>query len=128
MHLTGGRLILSASDLTGFLECAHLTQQELAATRGELVRPEREDPELELIARQSRGRLHIVLINPSSILPAVARIRLAKNYHMAIDRGIEGGFAVPLSEQGAGQAFDIQLAPGEGTMIELIPRRSTSAP
>jgi len=51
MHLTGGRLILSASDLTGFLECAHLTQQELAATRGELVRPEREDPELELLAR-----------------------------------------------------------------------------
>src|SRR5438094_6786221 len=51
MHLPGGRLILSASDLTGFLECGHLTQQELAATRGELVRPEREDPELELMAR-----------------------------------------------------------------------------
>jgi uncharacterized protein len=51
MHLNGGRLILSASDLNGFLECGHLTQQELAATRGELVRPEREDPELELMAR-----------------------------------------------------------------------------
>ena len=51
MHLTGGKLILSASDLTGFLECSHLTQQELAATRGEIVRPERNDPELELIAR-----------------------------------------------------------------------------
>ncbi|TMC52194.1 MAG: TM0106 family RecB-like putative nuclease [Chloroflexi bacterium] len=51
MHLTDGRLILSASDLTGFLECPHLTQQELAATRGELVRPERDDPELELMAR-----------------------------------------------------------------------------
>src|SRR6266851_4043853 len=51
MHLTDGRLILSASDLTGFLECPHLTQQELAATRGELVRPKRDDPELELMAR-----------------------------------------------------------------------------
>ena len=51
MHLAGGRLILSASDLTGFLECAHLAQQELAATRGEVVRPHRDDPELELIAR-----------------------------------------------------------------------------
>src|SRR5947208_2674442 len=51
MHLTGGRLILSASDLTGFLECQHLTQQELAASRGEINRPERDDPELELIAR-----------------------------------------------------------------------------
>ncbi|HEY0830895.1 MAG TPA: TM0106 family RecB-like putative nuclease, partial [Candidatus Dormibacteraeota bacterium] len=51
MHLTDSRLILSASDLTGFLECAHLTQQELAATRGEILRPEREDPELALLAR-----------------------------------------------------------------------------
>src|SRR5437773_9913279 len=51
MHLTDGRLLLSASDLTGFLECPHLTQQELAATRGEVRRPEREDPELELMAR-----------------------------------------------------------------------------
>ena len=51
MHLTGGKIILSASDLTGFLECPHLTQQELAAARGEVTRPERTDPELELIAR-----------------------------------------------------------------------------
>src|SRR5256885_4012791 len=56
MHLTDGRLILSASDLTGFLECPHLTQQELAATRGELVRPARTDPALELMAR--RGTEH----------------------------------------------------------------------
>src|SRR5438105_13836321 len=51
MHLTDGRLVLSASDLTGFLECPHLTQQELAATRGEIERPHRDDPELELLAR-----------------------------------------------------------------------------
>ncbi len=51
MHLTGGRLILSAGDLTGFLECPHLTQQELGATRGEIAPPERDDPELALIAR-----------------------------------------------------------------------------
>ncbi len=51
MHLTGGKLVLSASDLTGFLECPHLTQQELAAARSEVTRPERNDPELELIAR-----------------------------------------------------------------------------
>ena len=56
MHLVDGRVILSASDLTGFLDCPHLTQQEMAATRGEIVRPERDDPELELIAR--RGTEH----------------------------------------------------------------------
>src|SRR5438552_6003188 len=51
MHLTSGRLILSASDVTGFLECPHLTQQELAATRGEVTRPNRNDPELDMLAR-----------------------------------------------------------------------------
>ncbi len=81
-----------------------------------------EGAKLELSARQSQGRLHIVLINPNSTRPAVARIRLAKNYQLAIDRGIEGGFAVPLGQQGSGQAFDLQLAAGEGTMIDLISR------
>jgi hypothetical protein len=36
MQFLDGRLIVSPSDLTGFLECEHLTQQELAAARGEI--------------------------------------------------------------------------------------------
>src|ERR1700736_843821 len=56
MQFLDGRLIVSPSDLTGFLECEHLTQQELAAARGEIDRPERKDPELEVLAR--RGLEH----------------------------------------------------------------------
>src|ERR1700730_12829700 len=56
MHFLDGRLIVSPSDLTGFLECEHLTQQELAAARGEIERPERKDPELEVLTR--RGLEH----------------------------------------------------------------------
>ena len=56
MQLIEGRLIVSPSDLTGFLECEHLIQQELAVTRGELVRPARDDPELEVVTR--RGLEH----------------------------------------------------------------------
>src|SRR5437867_3932555 len=56
MQFLEGRLIVSPSDLTGFLECEHLTQQELAAARGEIVRPERKDPELEVLTR--RGLEH----------------------------------------------------------------------
>src|SRR2546428_1845385 len=56
MQLLDGRLIVSPSDLTGFLECEHLTQQELAAARGEIERPERKDPELEVLTR--RGLEH----------------------------------------------------------------------
>src|SRR5919204_170350 len=56
MQFLDGRLIVSPSDLTGYLECEHLTQQELRAARGEIARPERHDPELDLLAR--RGLEH----------------------------------------------------------------------
>src|SRR6202043_2224054 len=56
MQFLDGRLIVSPSDLTGFLECEHLTQLELAAARGEIERPERKDPELEVLTR--RGLEH----------------------------------------------------------------------
>ena len=56
MQYLDGRLIVSPTDLTGFLECEHLTQLELSAARGELKRPQREDPELEILAR--RGLEH----------------------------------------------------------------------
>src|SRR5712691_1630370 len=56
MQYLDGRLIVSPTDLTGFLECEHLTQLELATARGELERPKREDPELEVLA--SRGLEH----------------------------------------------------------------------
>ena len=56
MQFLEGRLIVSPSDLTGFLECEHLTQQELAAARGEIPRPERDDPMLDMLSR--RGLEH----------------------------------------------------------------------
>ena len=34
-----GELVLSPSDLTGFAACAHLTQLEIRAMRGEITRP-----------------------------------------------------------------------------------------
>src|SRR5260370_5890331 len=74
MHLTDGRLILSASDLTGFLECPHLTQQELAATRGELVRLERDDPELELMAHHGTEHEQAHLDSYARVGKSVARI------------------------------------------------------
>src|SRR5437762_11982601 len=52
MQCLEGRLIVSPSDLTGFLECEHLTQQELAAARGEIARPERDDPMLDMLSRR----------------------------------------------------------------------------
>ena len=51
-----GTLIVSATDLVGFLECDHLVSLELARTRGEVIKPVRDDPQLKLI--QERGYAH----------------------------------------------------------------------
>jgi predicted RecB family nuclease len=56
MQLIDGKLILSASDLTNFLACEHLTQLELATMRGEYDRPEGISPEVEVLTR--RGMDH----------------------------------------------------------------------
>jgi predicted RecB family nuclease len=56
VHLLDGEIILSPTDLTGFLECEHLTQLELQAVRGLIERPIRDDPELDILTR--RGGEH----------------------------------------------------------------------
>ncbi|MBW3577090.1 MAG: TM0106 family RecB-like putative nuclease [Actinobacteria bacterium] len=52
----GGTLILSPTDLVGFLACEHLTVLERSAARGERDRPQRDDPELDVLSR--RGTEH----------------------------------------------------------------------
>jgi predicted RecB family nuclease len=47
-----GSIIVSATDLVGYLACDHLATLELQALHGELDKPHREDPELELIRRR----------------------------------------------------------------------------
>ena len=56
MRLVDGVAVFSPSDLTGYLACDHLLTLELRAMVGELVRPERDDPELAVLAR--RGLAH----------------------------------------------------------------------
>ena len=52
MQLIEGRLVYSATDLVGFLECRHLANLECAATEGHLPRPMRADPVLDRIAQR----------------------------------------------------------------------------
>ena len=51
MHNAEGVLVLSATDLVGHLECEHLTQLERLAALGELKRPKRDDPALDLLSQ-----------------------------------------------------------------------------
>jgi predicted RecB family nuclease len=52
MRLDNGHVLLSPTDLANHLACAHLTTLELAAVRGDLERPVRENPQAELIRRK----------------------------------------------------------------------------
>ena len=56
MQSIDGRLVYSATDLVGFLECGHLAGLERAAVLGHVRRPVRPDPVLDRIAE--RGRQH----------------------------------------------------------------------
>jgi uncharacterized protein len=56
MQLVGPDLILSATDLSGFLACRHLTTLERAKARGEIVKPFFEDPGNEVL--RARGQEH----------------------------------------------------------------------
>jgi uncharacterized protein len=57
LGLADGSLVLSATDLTNHLACAHLTQQRLAIARGERGRARPAgDPHAELVRK--RGELH----------------------------------------------------------------------
>jgi predicted RecB family nuclease len=49
MRRLEGQLLLSPSDLTGYTACQHLTGLEVRVIDGELVRPTRDDPELDII-------------------------------------------------------------------------------
>jgi uncharacterized protein len=71
-----GRPVYSATDLVGYLACAHLTALERAALAGRVKHPERPDPALDVIKRRGvehekrylgalrRARRDVVAIEP----------------------------------------------------------------
>src|SRR5438477_1557200 len=56
MYLTSNGLVLSATDLVAFVTCEHLTQLELSAAQGTVIRPDRDDESTEVLRR--RGEAH----------------------------------------------------------------------
>src|SRR5262245_24149824 len=56
MKSTDGLISLTASDLVGHLNCAHLTALDLKVARGALEKPVRSDPLLDLL--RERGQRH----------------------------------------------------------------------
>ena len=78
MQLLDGELVLSPTDLTGFVACSHLTQLELAVSRGELERPRHEDPFLDVLTRRGeeaagQGLMSLTPHRPRSVRNERAR-------------------------------------------------------
>ena len=88
MQLIDGRPVYAATDLVGFLWCQHLTQLGRATLAGLATKPERDDPELELIRKrgfahekryirelEAAGRRVTEILPDSSETDHVARLR-----------------------------------------------------
>jgi len=56
VRVSSDTVTFSPSDLTAYLACEHLTQLELAVAEGRLERPERVDPQGDLI--RAKGEEH----------------------------------------------------------------------
>ena len=75
--------------------------------------------EVSMVARQGATRMHLVVVNPSSSKPVAGEVWLRAPCRGAVDRGIEGGFPIPLRKHAATKSFPLTLAPGVGTLVEL---------
>ncbi len=75
MHNADGVLVLSTTDLVGHLECEHLTQLERMAALGEVKRPDRKDPALDLLSMlgEEHERRHLERYSKSGLNVVVVR-------------------------------------------------------
>jgi predicted RecB family nuclease len=99
--LTPGSLHLSASELSGFSECAHHTHLNLAAARGELPRPG--ESEIERLLLERRGIAHeaqilahykarglsVCELSPAPVRDAEGRARAARLTEEAMRAGVD---------------------------------------
>ncbi len=92
MQRRNGDLVLSPSDLNAFLACEHLTALELAAARGQVERPVRDNPSAELIRR--KGDEH-----EAAYLQSL----------------LDAGKSVRRIELGDGEAWDLERAAADAT-------------
>ena len=89
------RLVYSATDLVGFLECGHLASLERAAASGQLDRPMRADPVLDRIAL--RGQLHEERFLASLRSEAVAVVEIDSFDWLPFDKRLARGQDATLS-------------------------------
>ncbi|HSK51379.1 MAG TPA: TM0106 family RecB-like putative nuclease [Clostridia bacterium] len=76
MQLIDGQPVYAATDLVGYLACEHLTALERAALAGLTKRPERNDPELDIIRKRGFDHERQFLASLEAEGKSVIRIEL----------------------------------------------------
>ena len=106
------RLVYSATDLVGFLECGHLTNLERAAVSGHLDRPMRADPVLDRLAQ--RGQQHEARFLESLRSEAVAVVEVGPDEALPLGERVARGHDATLSamHKGAGAIYQAVLFDG----------------
>ena len=72
-----------------------------------------------VVARESRDHLFLFVVNPDYYEAKEDRIILSGEYGDAVDLGCDAAFPVKTTFARGATAFDLRLAPGEGTVIRL---------
>ena len=104
MQLIGDTPVFAATDLVGFLACEHLVGLELAAMRGLVARPDRTDPEIDLIAKrgfehearylaglETSGRVVVRIPSPPREVEPEARLAALREAAAATERAMRDG-------------------------------------
>ncbi len=98
MQLKDNRLLLSPSDVTGFLACQHLTTLSVRVVRGELAMPVVENEQAELVFRKGREHEAAYLerlraggkdVCEISLEPDLDWVRAARETQEAIAAGVD---------------------------------------
>ena len=115
MQLIDGRVVYSATDLVGFLECRHLANLERAVAAGRLTRPMREDPVLDRIAQ--RGTEHEQRFLEGLLSEGVSVAEVEHDWTLATADRIARGRDATLEAMRAGADVVFQAALFDGRRL-----------
>jgi len=87
MQLIDGRPVYAATDLVGYLACAHRLALEQAALRGLIAKPIRNDPSIELVAK--RGLEHERRYLQDLVAQGLAVVEIVKDGSAVAPAGVD---------------------------------------
>jgi predicted RecB family nuclease len=136
MQQLDDRLILSPSDVTGYLACEHLTTLSLAVARGELTKQDAVNEQAELVFRKGREHEAAYLqrlrdegreVVEISLEPDLDWERGARETREAIERGVDVVYQAVLTDGGWRGVADFLERQADGSYEAVDTKLARSA-